>query len=142
MFIIPFIHKQSVLDKITISIFQILTVGGKELWTEDNSFNLENDILVPNGIFLEKSPIQNDNTFLCKVDVTKTNISDFYKWDEIKLEDKDIFCWRTFYTFGEKDNYCNWLPVPTNQYIGKYNYKDLIDMIYQSHINDIPVTHK
>ena len=78
----------------------------------------------------------------CDKNAYVTNISDFYKWDEIKLEDKDIFCWRTFYTFGEKDNYCNWLPVPTNQYIGKYNYKDLIDMIYQSHINDIPVTYK
>lgn len=117
-----------------ITVFQILTVGGKELWVEDDSLDIENDILVPNGIYLcsPPTPLQQQGIFLCNVDTVKTNIADFYKWEEIQPNDSETFCWRTCYSFGEKNNYCNWLPIPINEYIGKYTHKELLHMIHTS----------
>ncbi len=125
MFIIPFIHKHVLLNNITISIFQVLTIGGTQLWSEDDSLCV-NDILTSNGIYT--TDIKIDVAYLCKVDVNKTNMSDFYKWEEI--QDNETFCWRTFYAFGQKDDYSNWLPIPDNEYIGQYTYRELLHTLH------------
>jgi hypothetical protein len=130
MFIVPFIYKKTIIQQLCITIFKILTVGGKQLWVENDSFDI-NDILTPNEIYTDKSPQKFGNIMLCSVDINKTNINDFYKWEDISLQDNDTFCWRTFYTFGEKENYTSWLPVPTNEYSSDYNYKELLDIIHQ-----------
>jgi len=130
MWIVPFIYKKIRINHVTITTFQILTVGGKELWLEDDSLDIH-DILTPNGIYMDGAPIQFENTFLCQVNTVKTNISDFYKWEEIKIEDSDTFCWRTFYTFGETDNYTSWLPIPLHESIGKYSCKELLHIIQE-----------
>jgi len=130
MFIVPFIHKQNIVNNIYINVFRILTVGGHEVWAEDDSASIA-DILTVNGIVTVVPPVKIDTTYFCKVDAEQTNMSDFYKWEEI--EDKDTFCWRTFYAFGQKENYSNWLPIPTNEYIGQYSYKDLLCTLYALH---------
>lgn len=130
MFIIPFTHLKSTITQHNIDInrFTILTLGGKHLWTENDSLDLINDILHPNGIFLTKSPIKYKNYYLCEVDILKTDLNDFYKWEEIELKDEECFCWRTFYTFGNGLDLCSWLPIPENESLG-------LDSIFQKIIS-------
>jgi len=127
MFIVPFIHKHSIVNNIYINVFCVLTVGGNEVWKEDDSATIT-DILTVNGVFTVVPPIKLGDTYFCKVDVDKTNMDDFYKWEEI--QDNETFCWRTFYAFGQKEDYSNWLPIPDNEYLGKYSYKNLLHILY------------
>jgi hypothetical protein len=91
MFIIPFYYSQSS----PIHIITMLTIGGETIWSEDDSYSIE-DILEPNGIYVTRS-IKEESVWLCEVDITKTKIDDFYQWTDI--DDHSLFCWRTFYVF-------------------------------------------
>lgn len=117
MFIIPFTYHKTILEnhKIFIHRFTILTIGGKQLWMENDSLHPIHDILQPNQIYLEKPPIKYNNYYLCQVDIKKTNLNEFYKWEEIELKEEECFCWRTFYTFGTELDLSNWLPIPKNE---------------------------
>jgi len=126
MFIIPFIHKK-IQKQMPIHQYHILTVGGISLWSEACAgHHIEKEYLIPNGIYLVQQPCIKDNIAFCEVDVHKTNMKDFYTWNEI--EDKDMFCWRTFYTFGSKES--NWLPISKEKYLGPYPCQELFDMIH------------
>ena len=127
MFIVPFTHKSKLLNNIHVTTFQILTIGGTSLWCEDNGDPM--DILQSNGIYVSCNPIKIKDMYLCHVDTVKTQMSDFYKWEEISTEDTDTFCWRIFYTFGKEDNYHSWLPLSEQHTFGKYHYKEIFDMI-------------
>jgi len=118
MVILPYLHKITVVNNITVHSFTILTIGGTELWEEEYSKEIleENEIIVT-------SIVHKADICLCKVDSEKTKMDDFYKWEEITTS--DTFCWRTFYTFGNEQN---WLPHP-NEYIGIYSYQDLCSII-------------
>ena len=135
MFIIPFIHKTKQVNVMTIHTFQILTVGGNTLWKENPSFAVEADILHPNGIYLDKKPFQWNDVYFCSVDTEKTDMNDFYEWTEIPKQ-SDMFCWRTFYTFGDKipndTNYDNWLPVPSQERMEPYLCEEVFDMIMKA----------
>lgn len=116
MLVLPFVYKQTTVNHIAVHAFTILTVGGIELWEEE-----EEDIttlLEENGIYTE-SITQTEDIYLCRVDIQKTKMSEFYKWEEIT--DKETFCWRTLYTFGDQQN---WLPHP-DESIGRLSYHDL-----------------
>ena len=91
-----------------------------------------NNILNPNDIFRKGGAIKYDKSLqLCEVDLEKTTISDFYKWEEVELGDSETFCWRTYYYFtGNDSSYC-WLDPPQTEKLGKYNIKDLISAIVQ-----------
>jgi len=112
MFIIPFIHKTKQLNAMTIHTIQILTIGGTTLWKENASLAVESDILNPNGIYLAAKPFQWKDVYFCKVDTHKTDMNDFYEWSEIPKQ-SDMFCWRTFYTFGTMNVCDSWLPIPS-----------------------------
>ena len=125
MFIIPYIHKKTQINNMFVTCISIFTVGGTQIWEEDDSFTL-NDVLIINDIFVYEPPQLKGNTYFCNVDSNKTNMSDFYKWEEI-TPGMETFCWRTFYLFG-KDSYTSWLPLPTRN-IGQYTYQELFDLI-------------
>jgi hypothetical protein len=135
MFIIPFIHRTKQLSNMTIHIFQILTIGGTTLWKENPIASLETDILHPNGIYLDQPLIKRKDVMLCSVDPKKTDMNDFYQWNELPKE-SDTFCWRTFYTFGDKipndTNYHNWLPVPSQERMEPYLCEEVFDMIMKA----------
>ena len=44
MFIIPFIHNTITQNLIQINIIKILTIGGYQLWEENNIKNLDKDL--------------------------------------------------------------------------------------------------
>lgn len=135
MLIIPFIHTQIMKNKIVFDIIKILTIGGKTLWSEDNSLDIKHDILELNGIMcsnIKQIRTSTDNIYLCKVDINRTNIEDFYKWEEIALTDKDTFCWRKYIQFTENENDINWLDIPRSERIDKYTVEDIIQYIRDS----------
>jgi hypothetical protein len=131
MFIVPFTHSVINNNNFEVNVIKLLTIGGKQLWEEKTSLHIDNDILNPSDIY-RKSPIikYDKNLQLCEVDIEKTNISDFYKWDEVDINDTETFCWKTFYYFTGS-NRLSWLDVPDNEKIGKYNIGDLIKTIVQ-----------
>ena len=124
MILLPYIHKTSVVNTMIIHTFTILTIGGVELWEDDNMDLEVKEILEQNDIFTDSVKKLGD-VYLCKVDPQKTKLTDFYKWNEIT--DTSTFCWRTLYTFG--DNH-NWLPHPAESMSG-YLYKDICSMIIE-----------
>ena len=112
MFIIPFIHKTKQVNTMTIHAIQVLTVGGTALWKENASLAVEADILHPNGIYLDKKPFQWKDVYFCSVDPCNTDMNDFYQWTEIPKQ-SDMFCWRTYYMFGNIHACDSWLPIPS-----------------------------
>jgi hypothetical protein len=129
MLILPFTHNIHNTNNLNVNTIKFFTIGGKLIWEEENSLHIDKDILNPNDIYRKSKPIKFDKKLkLCEVNDIKTNISDFYKWEEINLEDSDTFCWKTYYYFTGTDNMC-WLNIPETEKIGDYKVKDLIQTI-------------
>ncbi len=129
MFILPFIHKVNSQPSFDVNIIKFFTIGGVNIWEEEKGLRIDKDILNPNDIYRKGKPIKIDeNLKLYEVDLTKTNVSEFYKWEEIDINDKDIFCWKTYYILTGKDKN-SWLDIPEGDRIGKYKLKDLVRAI-------------
>jgi len=128
MIIIPFTHGTKTLSNMTIHVFRILTIGGTALWKEDDSLDLHKDILHPNGIYLDGKPILWNNAHLCQVDMTKTDMNDFYQWAEVP-KNSDLFCWKTYYTFGNKNSHCGWMEIPKQERLEPYSCQDVLEGI-------------
>lgn len=111
-----------------VNVIKILTIGGKYLWEEDNNFDINTDILEPNGIFVKsqpKNPSSFPSYYLCEVDTTKTALNDFYKWDELPITDEETFCWRSYTHLT--DTYNNiWLPIPDTTTLSACKVSDII----------------
>jgi hypothetical protein len=133
MIIIPFTHRIKTVSNITIHIFRILTIGGTTLWKETDSLRLEQDILHPNGIYLDGAPIQWNNAYLCRVDTNKTDMNDFYQWSEVP-KNSDIFCWRTFYTFGDMNHHYSWMEIPKQERLEPYSCNDILERINEKKV--------
>jgi hypothetical protein len=128
MFIIPYTHKTIMIQQMKVTAIQILTVGGICLWKEENARLLEKYILHPNGIYIKGKPVKHKDMYLCCVDTAKTEMSDFYKWDELDATDDSTFCLRTFYLMGEKEHPHSWLSIPNEQW-EPCRYQELFDLI-------------
>lgn len=142
MFVIPFTHTIKTEKNIIVHIIKILTIGGNDLWEETSDMNIQSDILIPNGLFsFNKTPLSNADAigveapifkmkgldiYMCEIDTNKTNISDFYKWEEIT--DSDTFCWRSFYHITDLNNNI-WLPIPDTEKISNFKIIDIINAI-------------
>jgi len=130
MFIIPYIHNCKKLPHTIVNLFRILTIGGKYVWEEDNNLDIEADILHPNGIYLKTPPYKSGELVLCRVDPSRTDINDFYNWDEIDIEDTTTFCWKKIYTFnGNTVDTKWWLPIPMDEKLGSYTYNELCTLM-------------
>lgn len=123
MIILPYIHKTNTVNRIVVHSYTILTIGGVQLWEESTIESIV-DLLEANDLYADSIQKYND-IYLCSIDLQKTNIAEFYKWSEITETDTETFCWRTLFTFGEKQN---WLPHP-DEVIGEYSYQAICDMI-------------
>ena len=129
MFIVPFIHKITSGSSINVHSISILTIGGKTLWEESDSLNIDTDILNSNDIYRKGNTISVDkHTRLCEVDTEKTNVDEFYKWTDIGVNEDDTFCWRTYYyLLGNKGE--SWLNIPKNERLSNIEVGKLISSI-------------
>ena len=133
MFIIPYVYKRTIIHQMQVTIIQVLTIGGTLLWKEADDLDIENDILLPNGIQVKGTPAKKDDQYFCEVDESQTAMNDFYCWEEIPKEDRTTFCWRSYYLFGEGRNYRSWLPIPSNERLEPYSCRDVMDQIHEIH---------
>jgi len=120
MILLPYIYRVTTVNRIPVHSYTILTIGGTSLWSEEDGDPSE--ILAANELYVDEIHRSN-HVCLCSIDTQKTRVTDFYHWSE--TTDPDMFCWRTLYTFGEKQN---WLPHP-NESIGDYTYQMICDLI-------------
>jgi hypothetical protein len=131
MFIIPFTHntvKEPNFDVITINLF---TVAGKKLWEESDNLHIDKDILTPNTLYRKGTVFKSKTQLnICEIDKTKTNISEFYKWDEIDINDNETFCWRKFVVLLDK-NGINWLDVPNDELLSNVPIENILNTIIQ-----------
>lgn len=115
MFIVPFFYTSRTngdLKMYRLTIF--LSDGGKSGWKTDEEYQtagqIETEYLNPNGIYMVDCIIENDIAWV-KVDKTKTNMIDFYTYNEIVKNSTATAiteCWRNFYFFRDENNDCWW----------------------------------
>ena len=122
MILLPYIHTVKMVNFIPVHSYTILTIGGRTLWTEGHTEDSVEQILIHNELYTDSIQKYGD-VYLCRINTEKTQMSDFYMWNEIT--NPTTFCWRTLYTFGEKQN---WLPHP-NESIGIMSYQAICTMI-------------
>lgn len=129
MFIIPYVETTTEINNIHITIYHVLMIGGTRLWKEDTATatatDIEDHILRPNDIYLSLRPHITELYALCRVDTTKTQMEDYYTWEEMSADDEETFCWRTFYMIDKK-----WLSVTDESDI-----TILFNAIRLSHLN-------
>lgn len=131
MLILPYTHSVVNNNNLDVNVIKLLTIGGKTLWEEKSSLHIDKDILNPNDIYRKSTTIKFDKSLqICEVDIEKTNISDFYKWEEISLNDNETFCWKTYYYLTGSNN-MSWLEIPDSEKIGSYKIKDIVKSIVQ-----------
>ena len=134
MFIVPFICKVSKQDNMTIYSIHVLTIGGTQLWEEEDHLRAKEDVLEPNDIYGKGDVLPVGNFRLCEVDTERTQISDFYKWKELPAHDHDTFCWRDFYHFVGKDQHHtdSWLDIPSKERLGSVPVTRLVRAILET----------
>lgn len=104
MKVLPFIlkEKQGSLAITNLSLF--LAHGGRSFWqTEELTISnkaLEEEYLLPNGLF-PKSVHASKEIVYVWIDENKTNVNDFYMWEEAYKHPQKPECWRSFYFFKD-----------------------------------------
>jgi len=134
MFIIPFTHKTTIQNKIKLNVIRILTIGGQELWEEYITKDIVSDFLEPNGLYTTNTPIiqfKGQDIYICEIDQDRTNLKDFYKWEEIPFSDSETFCWRTFVHITDLSDTI-WLPIPNSEKMSGFRIQDIITTILES----------
>jgi len=118
----------------TIYSIHVLTIGGNQLWEEDDHLRTKEDVLEPNGIYGKGDIRVVDTLHLCEVDTEQTQIADFYKWKELPAQDQDTFCWRDFYYFAGKkqDQKDSWLDIPSKERLGRVSVARLVRVILEN----------
>jgi hypothetical protein len=131
MFIIPYIRTKTAYNNILVNVIKILTISGKNLWEENNEFDIITDILEPNDIFLKNKPKNIPSLpsyYICEVDVSKTALNNFYKWDELPITDEETFCWKSYTYLTDIENNM-WLPIPDTTMLSDCKVSDIIRAI-------------
>jgi len=129
MFILPFLHKQTMVGSMQLTTLQLLTIGRHSLWAEESELDLETDILHPNGIYLSGPPLALGDTWLCPVDASRTHMDDFYRWEE-RAESEEVFVWKTVYLLGTAAQPTSGLSP--QERLGPHRYEEIMERIRAS----------
>ena len=134
MFILPYVVSTRKLPYLTLHTIYVLTVGGINLWQEeDPALSLKEDILEPNGLPLLSTHAVEDIHF-CRLDPSQFTLSEYYQWEEVSLSEKDVFCWRTFYemevcpssSLPPSSPSSPFLTPPSTARLGPYSIEELL----------------
>jgi hypothetical protein len=122
MKLVPYIYTQGVSESgLTIhKISVFLTRGGTAIWQTDevgpqSEEFLQEEYLLPNGLYSRSCSIDKIKDIAwVEIDVTKTNLADFYTWTEVLTNPKVAAakpeCWRSYYFFIDTDTNHWWTP--------------------------------
>jgi hypothetical protein len=97
MFVVPFFLRAplpSVIQWQLVPITLFLENHGKGLYSVENA----DEWLAENGFSVKRQWQEEDIVFV-EIDTTKTNLSDFYSYEQLTVEQKKGTeeCWRTFF---------------------------------------------
>ena len=94
MFIVPY-YKSVDSNWTRYSLF--LSNGGKELWSIENTIKPTHikTILKKNDLIAIGSPVKLGSCYFVEIDTVKTNLAEFYTWDEVAFPSGSEDCWRT-----------------------------------------------
>lgn len=118
MILLPYYTKDTPITgtHATIRTIFLLTVGGKEVWEEEDVLRIVEDVLEPNGLYLSANTVprcvsddmDRGSIYACPIDPIRTAVHDFYRWSELPKEDDTTICWRPFYRCGST-------PIPVHE---------------------------
>lgn len=115
MKLIPFYLRESFKNSFKIQTLTLfLGYAGKSVWTTEESGFLNSEQILknycePNGIFVKSIHIEKDRAYI-EVDEQKTNLSEFYTWEEALRKPGKPECWRRFYFLHDKEGGEWWSP--------------------------------
>lgn len=104
MKLFPFILKdiKETLKMTSLKVF--LGLGGKALWRTDETAlsheQVKEEYLLPNGL-IPKRMFEVASILFVEIDSAKTNLQDFYTWEEALIQSSKPECWRTFSFFTD-----------------------------------------
>ena len=117
MKLVPFILAKKKVNQFTItSVNVFLSYAGKAVWkTEESGFvslsTILQDYCEPNGIFIEQSYLDKTKQIAyLKVNPEKTNLAEFYTWEESLSKSSKPECWRRFYFIQDAEHTDWWSP--------------------------------
>ena len=95
MFIVPY-YKSVDSSWTRYSLF--LSNGGKELWSIADTIKPAQikTILKKNDLVVAGAPVKLGSCYFVEIDTTKTNLAEFYTWEEVEFPSGSEDCWRTF----------------------------------------------
>ena len=94
MFIVPY-YKSVDSSWTRYSLF--LSNGGKELWSIADTVKPAQikTILKKNDLVVAGAPVKLGSCYFVEIDTTKTNLAEFYTWEEVDFPSGSEDCWRT-----------------------------------------------
>lgn len=117
MKLVPFILAKKKVNHFTITLIDVfLSHAGKSVWKTEESGLVSLSVILeeycePNGIFVEENYIDKQKQIAyLKVNAKKTNLSEFYTWEESLGNPSKPECWRRFYFIQDAENTNWWSP--------------------------------
>lgn len=111
MKLIPFFYSKKETNEFTIYTLRLFTErAGKSIWKADGQLSadeISRDHMEPNGLFSKRVLINKDIAFI-EIDSEKTNLNDFFSYEEALANPDKPECWRKFYFFIDKRNESWW----------------------------------
>lgn len=117
MKLLPFILAKKKVNQFQItSVNVFLAHAGKSVWKTEESGNIslkqiQEEYCEPNGIYISQAHIDTkEQTAYLLVNPSKTNLSDFYTWEEALQQQAKPECWRRFYFIQDEEQADWWSP--------------------------------
>jgi hypothetical protein len=121
-----------------LSVF--LNHAGKSVWESDSpgllsSQQISSEYCEPNGFAVDNIRVQKESkvAYIC-INPEKTNLSDFYSWEEALARSDKPECWRSFYFIQDSDSLLWWSPkdLIEGEVQGLGNIQDIFEEIMRS----------
>lgn len=117
MKLVPFMVTQKKVQGFQVTTLHVfLSYAGKRVWLTENPGLLDSEEILseycePNGLFVSQIDINKEKeTAYLRIDPIKTNLSDFYTWEEALQQPGKPECWRRFYFFENQESSDWWSP--------------------------------
>lgn len=117
MKLVPFILTKKKVNTFHVTSCNIfLSHAGKSVWkiNEPETVSLQTilqEYCEPNGLYVQKTFLDKLSQIIyLQIDTTKTNLSEFYSWEEALAHPNKPECWRKFYFIQDKEGADWWSP--------------------------------
>jgi hypothetical protein len=130
MYILPYVledYKQSNSEFAIRTLWLFLTQQGTALWETDEKGKVSNSFVVKeylhaNGIYGTVKCVKH-NTLFYQVDTKKTNLDNFYMWNDESGNDE---VWRPFFWIREEQQHWGWKEQTQQVTFGNFGSLDMI----------------